>query len=145
MTRALIFALALAATPLAFADAIPGPQDLSPVQQALVGTWQQNADANFRNGHGESRTTLIFDQTNYVRSELRIIGTTNSSMLWNETGTWTGRETGDGSYEITLTAKDGGGPQVLNVHVTGQDAMDLQLWQTNKDSIVPFARLFPAE
>lgn len=140
---ALALALALAAAPLAQADAIPGPHELSPAQEALIGTWQQSEQASFRSGHGESRSTLIFDEANYIRAELRIIGITNSSESWSETGTWTGRETGEGSYEITLSPAGGSSPQVLIVKITGPQAMALQLWQSNPNSVVPFQRIFP--
>lgn len=140
--RALLLCLALVAAPAAFADAIPGPEELSAVQETMIGTWQQTEQAQMRD-HGQQRTTFVFDNTRYVRVNLHIIGMAKSSDTYLESGTWTGRETGAGAYELTL-APDGGAPAVVTVRMTGAGTADIQLWPTSKDWTVPFARVFPA-
>lgn len=61
----LAFALAaIVAAPLAFADVLPPPEDITDVQQQLVGVWQQDAPAGL--GHGDGLETMFIAKDRYT-------------------------------------------------------------------------------
>lgn len=63
MRLAVMCAAALAA-PLAIADVLPPPEQITDIQQQLVGVWQQDAPAGL--GHGDGLETMFIAKDRYT-------------------------------------------------------------------------------
>ena len=86
--RFVIIAAALAFFGFARADVLPPPEEITEVQQAMVGMWQQTALTGMR-GHGEGMETMLFDKENFIIVTMNALTTSNMYSMSESRGTWT--------------------------------------------------------
>lgn len=123
MLRALVIAAALAVAAPAAADVIPPPEEITEVQQALVGAWQQTATTGMM-GHGEGLETLAFDKERF--GSIYMFALPQSAMYQATTrrGTWSGERVDAAHIRVTLTSDDGAPPQTMQFRLV--DARTLE-------------------
>lgn len=120
MRHLALAALLFTAAPLAHADVLPPPEEITEVQKMLVGSWQQTAMDGYP-GHGAGVETLYFDKERYVSVSMHVLTSSNMYSISQNSGEWTAEKTADG---LKLTISHGGTPnEPIDVKFTGPDTM----------------------
>jgi len=123
------------------ADVIPPPEDITDVQQAMVGVWQQTQTTGMM-GHGEGLETLTFDKTHFGSSYLLALPVSAMYEAEVRRGTWTGERISDTEIKVTLTFDDATPPEVLEVRITGDATIEIPKMSRGR-GVVPYKRVYP--
>lgn len=131
---------------LARADVLPPPEEITEVQQALVGTWQQTALTGMR-GHGEGMETMFFSKDRFIMVMMNALTTSNIYSMSESAGTWTGERISPTELKVTLTM---GTPspnytpptETLTVQITGPDTIVIPR-NGFGPALVPYKRIYP--
>ncbi|MCC6921369.1 MAG: hypothetical protein IT548_19420 [Alphaproteobacteria bacterium] len=145
MRPALVLAAGLALMP-AFGDVIPPPEDITDVQRAMVGTWQQT-ELTGRRGHGEGLETLFFTKDRYLLVTMSALLPSNMYTLYQQGGTWTGTRVSDTELSLTLTidAETPVRTEAMNVQIVDPDTITIpQSAFGPGPALVTFKRVYPA-
>ncbi len=141
---AFVFTAALALTPAAFADAIPVPEELSAVQEQLIGVWQEEAPlwpAGL--GHSYLFRTIAFGSTEVSMLTYGGIPPANMYATSVLRGEWTARRQGGKTLIITLTQSAERGT-VLTLVFDGADSFMLTDAETDRYPASRFRRVTTA-
>ncbi len=141
-TLALSASLILTAVSVVRADVLPPQEDITEVQQMLVGTWQQTAATGLM-GHGEGRTTLSFSKTDFASQTLGALPLVNVYWLDASSGTWTAEKLSGDNLKVTLKDRNGAPDQPLTIHFTGKDSFDIPIGGGQGVAVRPFKRIYP--
>lgn len=100
MRSALIVA-ALLAVPLARADVMPAPEEITDVQKQIVGVWQQDGLTGML-GHGEGLETMFFVKDRYTVVSYTAVQNLNLYGMGEYGGAYTAERISDSEIKVTI-------------------------------------------
>ncbi len=141
---AFAFAAALAAFSAARADVIPPPEEITEVQQALVGVWQQTAATGMM-GHGEGVETLAFDKEKFGSIYLFALPPSAMYEATTRRGAWAGERISPTEIKVTLTWEDGTAPTEVTYTLSDPGTLEVKrgIGRHGEPVIVTYKKIYP--
>ena len=141
---AFAFAATLALAVPAFADVIPPPEEITEVQSALVGVWQQTAPTGMM-GHGEGVETMAFDKDHFGSIYLFALPPSAMYEATTRRGVWAGERISPTEITVTLTWDDGSAPTVVTYVLADDRTLEVKrgIGRHGEPVIVTYRKIYP--
>ena len=93
--------------PLAYADAIPAPEDVSDLQKALIGTWHEDSCVMPQGlGHGCLQRVYVFGNEGFAEAQFSAMSMSNTWGSFARNGQWTATRVDAKTVKVSVTFTD---------------------------------------